>query len=61
MSAYLAEIVAPCAYVDSQKMSRPGEWTTIDGQHFTAAGYRAWGRSIAAAVTSPAFLKTLKR
>lgn len=61
MSAYLAEIVAPCAYLDSQKMSRQGEWATVDGQHFTGEGYRAWGNAIAAAVASPEFLKAVKR
>lgn len=61
MSGYLAEIVAPCIYVDSLKMSRKGEWGTIDGQHFTPKGYRAWGDAIAAAVASPEILGTLKR
>jgi hypothetical protein len=61
MSGYLAEIVAPCTYVDSQKLSRQGEWGTIDGQHFTAAGYRAWGNAIGAAIATPEVLKTLRR
>jgi hypothetical protein len=50
LSGYLADIVAPCAYVDSTQLAKPGEWRTIDGQHFTPTGYRAWGDAIAAAI-----------
>lgn len=35
MSQFLAANVAPCSYVDSLQMSKPGEWITTDGQHFT--------------------------
>jgi hypothetical protein len=52
MSDFLSEIVAPCAYVDSTKFSKPGEWPTTDGQHLTLAGYRKWGADIADAVVS---------
>jgi hypothetical protein len=61
MSAYLADIVAPCAYIDSLKLSHKGEWGTIDGQHFTSAGYRAWGRALGAAIASPEILGTVRR
>lgn len=62
LSAYLADIVAPCVYVDSLKMSKPGEWTTLpgDGQHFTNEGYEAWGSSITNAITSPGVLEKIK-
>jgi hypothetical protein len=49
-SDFLAQIVAPCAFVDSTGFSRPGEWKTTDGQHLTPAGYRLWGADIANAV-----------
>ncbi|SDV51259.1 SGNH/GDSL hydrolase family protein [Chitinasiproducens palmae] len=52
MSQFLAANVAPCTFIDSLKMSRRGQWPTIDGQHFTAAGYRAWGDAIAHAVVT---------
>jgi hypothetical protein len=50
MSDFLSQIVAPCGYVDSTKFAQPGEWQTVDGQHFTAAGYRKWGTDISEAV-----------
>ena len=50
MSQFLAANVAPCSYVDSLKMSKPGQWITTDGQHFTVAGYKAWGNAIADAM-----------
>ena len=52
MSQYLSEVVAPCTYIDSTAFARPGEWSTFDGQHFTARGYRAWGSSIADSIVS---------
>lgn len=50
MSRFLATNVAPCTFIDSLEMSSRGQWSTIDGQHFTASGYRAWGGAIAKAV-----------
>lgn len=50
MSGYLAEIVAPCTYVDSTGFAQPGEWRSLDGQHFNLADYRRWGDAIAAAI-----------
>ena len=47
MSEFLATAVAPCSFIDSTQFAREGEWPTIDGQHLTSAGYRAWGRDIA--------------
>ena len=61
MSGYLSEIVAPCIYVDSQKMSKPGEWRTFDGQHFKPAGYREWGSAIGEAISDPIILNSIKK
>jgi hypothetical protein len=47
VNAILAQSVSPCTYVDSTKLSRPGEWPTFDGQHFTLEGYRAYGTALA--------------
>lgn len=61
MSQYLSEISAPCTYIDSTKLSRQGEWGTIDGQHFNAAGYKSWGAAIGNAIAAPAVLQTIKK
>ncbi|MDX8378778.1 MAG: SGNH/GDSL hydrolase family protein [Gallionella sp.] len=34
MSDYLAGIVSPCVYINSLRMSKPGEWRSEDGVHF---------------------------
>lgn len=47
LNEFLGQNVAPCTYIDSTRFSEPGEWRTIDGQHYTRAGYRQWGQSIA--------------
>ncbi len=62
MSIYLADIVAPCIYIDSLKMAKPGEWGTIpgDGQHYTNAGYQTWGTAIAEQIASPEILGKIK-
>ena len=49
-SAFLAQSVAPCAYIDSTRFAQPGQWPTTDGQHLTSPGYRAWGADITNAV-----------
>jgi hypothetical protein len=46
MSTFLSTAVAPCRFIDSTQFSQPGQWPTIDGQHLTNAGYRAWGEDI---------------
>lgn len=51
MSDFLASHVAPCRYIDSTTFARPGEWTTFDGQHYTAVGYQKWGTAIDGAIT----------
>lgn len=62
MSEYLADIVSPCVYIDSLKMSKPGEWSTIpgDGQHFSNAGYQAWGAAITSEIISSDVLSKIK-
>jgi len=50
MSQFLATNVVPCTYIDSLKFSKPGQWVTVDGQHFTVAGYRSWGNAIGEAL-----------
>jgi hypothetical protein len=50
LSQFLAQTVAPCAYVDTTSFSRPGEWSTADGEHLTPPSYRKWGLSITDAI-----------
>lgn len=50
VSDFLAVNVQPCSYINSLQMARPGEWRTLDGQHFNEAGYKAWGIGITRAV-----------
>jgi hypothetical protein len=50
MSEFLSTAVAPCWFIDSTQFSKEGEWPTIDGQHLTAAGYKAWGADITASL-----------
>jgi hypothetical protein len=52
VNAFLAENSLPCVYIDSTKMSQPGEWKTIDGQHYNSSGYRAWSTAIVNALES---------
>lgn len=47
VSDFLQQNVAPCHYINSLDMSKPGQWATTDGQHFTASGYAKWGKAIA--------------
>jgi hypothetical protein len=39
---FLKNSVKPCTYVDSLKMSKPGEWATTDGMHLTQKDYKEW-------------------
>ena len=50
VSAVLSQSVAPCTFVDSTALSKPGEWPTFDGQHFTADGYKSYGAALAQAI-----------
>ncbi len=49
-SKFLASNTAPCHYIDSLAFSKPGQWATVDGQHFTAVGYQHWADAITKAV-----------
>jgi len=60
VSAFLASNVAPCEYIDSLKFAKPGQWPTIDGQHLTLSGYRAWGKDIADTLVGLPGVKQLK-
>ncbi len=51
VSTLLARSVAPCTYLDSTKLSRPGEWPTFDGTHHTVEGYRAYATALAEQIT----------
>ncbi len=61
MSNFLATNVGPCTYVDSLKFSKPGQWSTLDGQHFTLAGYKAWSEAITKAIGELPDVKKLKK
>jgi hypothetical protein len=52
LSSFLAANVAPCQYIDSLTFSKPNEWATVDGQHLTTTGYKAWGADIMQALGS---------
>jgi len=43
---FLAENVSPCTYIDSTKFSQPGDWKTMDGQHYTSTGNKKWAQAI---------------
>ncbi len=61
VSGYLSEIVSPCTYVNSLKLSKPGEWATLDGQHFKSPGYKSWGAAITTAITTPPIVTGLHK
>lgn len=46
VSKLLSNRVGPCAYIDSLKMSKPGEWSTLDGIHYRDQYYKQWGDKI---------------
>lgn len=46
LNDFLSTHVAPCRYIDSLKLSQPGEWNTFDGQHYTLPAYQKWGAAI---------------
>lgn len=61
LSDYLADIVAPCTYINSLAMSTPGEWKTLDGVHLLAEGYRMWGSAITSQIISSDVLQQTVR
>ena len=50
MSQLLSQSVAPCHYIDSTTLSRPGDWHTRDGSHLEPDGYRRWSVGIVGAI-----------
>ena len=61
MSQFLASNVSPCTYIDSLSLARPGQWQTVDGLHFTLAGYQAWGKGITQALADSPAATTWKK
>lgn len=61
MSNFLAKNVAPCTYIDSTKFSQPKQWSTLDGQHFTTAGYDAWAAAITQSIVNLPNIKQAKK
>lgn len=45
-SEFLKAHVKPCKYIDSLKLSRPGEWETTDGLHLNQKGYKEWATRV---------------
>lgn len=60
LSDYLSGIVAPCTYIDSLKMAKPGEWGTLDGMHLNSSGYQSWGSAIASEIVSSDILQKIR-
>lgn len=50
VSDFLSQTVAPCGYINSLALGKPGAWKTYDGQHFQPDGYRAWTAGLMAAM-----------
>jgi len=61
LSAFLANNVAPCSYIDSTTFARPGQWQTLDGEHYTQLGYVSWGKAIVNAMGSTPAITSLKK
>jgi hypothetical protein len=62
LSAFLASNVAPCSYIDSLTFAKPGQWPTLDGEHYTQAGYAAWSKAIVGSLEmSPTVLNLRKQ
>jgi hypothetical protein len=61
MSKFLANNVSPCTYIDSLQFSKPKQWATLDGQHFTPAGYQAWSNAITQSIVNLPDIKQAKK
>lgn len=61
VSAFLATNVTPCEYIDSTQLSKPKEWATSDGQHFTRSGYQAWGNALTRELLASSMIKKLEK
>lgn len=60
-SNFLSSNVSPCTYIDSLKLSKQKQWSTLDGQHFTPSGYQGWSNGITQALADlPPFKKLSK-
>ena len=59
VSSFLASNVQPCDYINSLDMSKPGQWPTVDGQHFTATGYQQWGDALTKAIMAAPVVQKL--
>lgn len=61
MSTFLKNNVAPCTYVDSLSFSKPGQWETLDGEHFTPLGYKSWSNQITESIVNSPFVAARKK
>lgn len=61
IAAFLGSNVAPCGYIDSLQFSKPGQWTTVDGQHLTANAYKHWADAISAKLVEMPLVKAAKQ
>lgn len=59
LSDVLTSSVAPCGYINSLKLSKPGEWATIDGQHHTTQAYALWGRALVSEIEASIITRSL--
>ena len=59
LNQVMAESVAPCGYIDSLKLEKPGEWATYDGQHHDPAGYVAWGKRLTVEIDKSPIVQSL--
>ena len=61
VSNFLATNVQPCDYINSLDLSKPGQWPTVDGQHFTAPGYQSWGNALTQAIAAAPVVQNLRK
>lgn len=61
MSTFLKNNVAPCTYVDSLSFSKPSQWETLDGEHFTPPGYKSWSNQITESIVASPFVASRKK
>lgn len=59
-SDFMAKSVAPCSYIDSLSLAKPGEWKTFDGQHYTIDGYQKWGAALTEALVRDPTIEKLE-
>lgn len=61
LSGFLGNNVAPCSYIDSTAFAKPGQWQTLDGEHYTTLGYISWGKDIVKAMNQAPTVTALKK